>query len=121
MKGWKDLLQFYRERIHANWEETHQLSALGISGIEPANLYGSLDGARPASPSALKDCQHVLWMLDEMDKMDLPHDFPDPSYLADLEKFHRWLGFVQGVLWGHGIFDLDELREQTRQVTHAAV
>jgi hypothetical protein len=37
-----------------------------------------------------------------------------------LEKFHRWLGFVQGVLWGHGICDLDELREQTRQVTHAA-
>lgn len=26
------------------------------------------------------------------------------------EKFMRWLGFVQGVLWDHGVYTLDELK-----------
>lgn len=28
-----------------------------------------------------------------------------------LEKAHRWLGFVQGVLWVSGLYSIEELRE----------
>jgi hypothetical protein len=31
------------------------------------------------------------------------------------EKAHRWLGFIQGVLWMTGVFTLDELKEHSRQ------
>jgi len=30
------------------------------------------------------------------------------------EKAHRWLGFVQGVLVVHGLFDLDDVKEHSR-------
>jgi hypothetical protein len=31
------------------------------------------------------------------------------------EKAHRWLGFIQGVLWLSGVFTLDELKEHSRK------
>lgn len=31
------------------------------------------------------------------------------------EKAHRWLGFIQGVLWMAGVFSLDELKEHSRR------
>ena len=31
------------------------------------------------------------------------------------EKAHRWLGFIQGVLWMAGCFTLDELKEHSRR------
>ncbi len=30
-----------------------------------------------------------------------------------MEKVFRWLGFLQGVLWSHGIFTLQELKEHS--------
>lgn len=30
------------------------------------------------------------------------------------EKFMRWLGFVQGVLWVNGVYTIDEMREHNR-------
>ena len=27
-----------------------------------------------------------------------------------LDKAHRWLGFLQGILWTQGIFTIDEMR-----------
>jgi hypothetical protein len=31
------------------------------------------------------------------------------------EKAHRWLGFIQGVLWMSGVFTLDELKEHSHK------
>jgi hypothetical protein len=31
------------------------------------------------------------------------------------EKAHRWLGFIQGVLWMGGRYSLDELKEHSRR------
>jgi hypothetical protein len=31
------------------------------------------------------------------------------------EKAHRWLGFIQGVLWLSGVYTLDELKEHSRK------
>jgi hypothetical protein len=46
---------------------------------------------------------HVYWMLGQMKGM-----------VEDSEKFARWLGFVQGVLWMEGLYSIDELREHNR-------
>jgi len=58
---------------------------------------------------------HLLWMIDHM-LMDL-----DPGMLTVQEvdrwpedKLHRWIGFVQGVLWTSGTYTIDELRQQSR-------
>lgn len=31
-----------------------------------------------------------------------------------MEKFFRWLGFVQGVLWASGIYPLEDLKNHNR-------
>ena len=44
---------------------------------------------------------HCFWMLDEIER-----------YLGEdrIEKAMRWLGFVQGCLWSHGIFSVDDFK-----------
>jgi hypothetical protein len=34
-----------------------------------------------------------------------------------LEKAFRWLGFIQGVLWFEGLYTLDELKNDNRQIS----
>jgi len=56
---------------------------------------------------------HVLWMCHEI------QDFCDEALEADaqsfeLEKAHRWLGFVQGVLWLLGDKTIDQMRDDNR-------
>ena len=48
---------------------------------------------------------HALSMLPKME-----------SFLKEgrREKFFRWLGFLQGVLWSFGEFSLNELRDHNR-------
>jgi hypothetical protein len=50
--------------------------------------------------------KHLRAMLDEMDQ-----------FIAEgkREKFMRWLGFMQGVLWTQGVYTLDELKNHNRQ------
>lgn len=31
-----------------------------------------------------------------------------------LPRMFRWLGFLQGVLWMHGVYTIDEMREHNR-------
>ncbi len=38
-----------------------------------------------------------------------------------IEKAMRWLGFMQGALWGMGLFTLDELKEHSRPEVPAPV
>jgi hypothetical protein len=35
---------------------------------------------------------------------------------GDRERAMRWFGFTQGVLWAHGVYAVNELREQNRAV-----
>lgn len=35
-----------------------------------------------------------------------------------VDKFNRWLGFVQGVLWSNGLIDIKEERDFTRPLFH---
>jgi len=50
-------------------------------------------------------------MFDRMEAMVTGHEKGVPR---DIEKAMRWLGFVQGVLWLHGDFTLDQMREHNR-------
>jgi hypothetical protein len=50
-------------------------------------------------------------MLDRMEDMVTGDKEGVPR---DIEKVMRWLGFVQGVLWLHGDFSLDQMREHNR-------
>lgn len=49
--------------------------------------------------------QHCHWMLDQM-----------LVFLEEgrREKVMRWIGFIQGVLWDRGVFDLEDLKNHSR-------
>jgi hypothetical protein len=48
---------------------------------------------------------HCHGMLDDMERFVKE---------GDMDKVHRWLGFIQGVLWAQGLYPLDTLREHNR-------
>ena len=52
--------------------------------------------------SGLKHCHGMLDKIEEFVRQDR------------MEKVFRWLGFIQGFLWGQGIYTLDELKEHNR-------
>lgn len=61
---------------------------------------------------------HIKGMLDKMDKfLDEVEDPMRDSYEDPREswdKFNRWLGFIQGCFWTHGLFTLNQMREHNR-------
>lgn len=54
--------------------------------------------------------EHLLGMLPKMRAMLVSFR----EYPGHYEKFMRWLGFIQGVLWHRRWFTLDELKEHNR-------
>lgn len=86
----KKLLALYRGRIEEKHPEAH-----------PANIYTvCVQGEVPFIPNTTMN--HVLWMLGNMPRAG--------------EQRQRWLGFVQGVLWLKGLYTLNDLREQVREL-----
>jgi hypothetical protein len=57
----------------------------------------------------LEMVNHILFKM--IPKMDAMLVLPSQE---DIEKFMRWLGFIQGVLWQRGWFTLEELKEHNR-------
>lgn len=65
--------------------------------------------------------EHILGMLPQMRSMlDTSEPNLGPGYPISYfksqrnEKFMRWLGFIQGVLWQRKWFTLEELKEHNR-------
>ncbi len=56
-------------------------------------------------PRGNESLAHVLSALDKME-----------GFIREgqTNKFSRWLGFVQGVLWTTGIYCIDELKDHNR-------
>lgn len=48
---------------------------------------------------------HCLSMLSDMENF---------IHEGRREKFFRWLGFIQGILWSFGIYSLNDLRDHNR-------
>lgn len=95
----KPLLELYRREL--------QDRAQGVAAEKTSLLPGWATGI---DATQTERDQHLLWMLDEMDTMNA-----SPPNVEALAKLHRWLGFVQGVMWTTGIYSIDELRAHTRQ------
>ena len=53
---------------------------------------------------------HILFKM--IPKMDAMLVLPSQE---DIEKYMRWLGFIQGVLWQRGWFTLEELKEHNHE------
>jgi len=67
--------------------------------------------------------RHVSWMIVEMSSSMVIHAYESLIYdhnkepaQKEVEKVHRWLGYIQGVLSAQEIYTIDELRDQTRLV-----
>ena len=49
---------------------------------------------------------HLCWMAEKAQEfLDKPED---------VDKAHRWLGFIQGAFWLLGDFTIDEMREHNK-------
>lgn len=73
--------------------------------------------------------QHAIELLDYYEQQLCNIPYPNDSlthlktmfnpmrimvYENQTERFNRWLGFVQGVLWNNDIFYLSQLRNHVR-------
>ena len=65
------------------------------------------DGPADWSPSEQEQRNHLVYMLDQMEEMLDSSVFP----VTNWDKFNRWLGFVQGLLWAMGEYTLNEMRD----------
>ena len=65
------------------------------------------EGPMDWSPSEQEQRNHLVHMLDKMEEMLNTSVFP----VTNWDKFNRWLGFVQGLLWNLGEYNLNEMRE----------
>jgi len=59
-----------------------------------------------------KESDHIVSMIPKMEEMSQKNDY------VTREKLMRWLGFMQGVLWSDGLYDIDELRELNTKELH---
>ena len=73
-------------------------------GYQPVQI--DFDRTTASFPRS-RQLEHVAWMCGEILRaLDG----------GDREKAMRWLGFTQGVLWAHGVYAVNEMREQNRAV-----
>lgn len=86
------VLKKYRER-------------LASCGLEPVRH--PTEAIPTSKESALAHC---LWMIGEAEKFLQSGD--EESVL----KAHRWLGFIQGVLWAFQVFPVDDLKADNRSL-----
>jgi hypothetical protein len=87
----KQVVKAYQERLERE-------------GYRPAQI--DFDRTTASFPRS-RQLEHASWMCSEIQQaLDL----------GERERAMRWFGFTQGVLWAHGIYAVNELREQNRAV-----
>ncbi len=60
------------------------------------------DIRQPLRLMALRHCLHMCKQIEQL--------LEDEEHL----KAHRWLGFVQGVLWMAGVFSINDMRKHNK-------
>jgi hypothetical protein len=63
---------------------------------------GLLPVKNPTAVTISQQLRHVAWMCQETRKF---------VQAGETEKAMRWLGFIQGTLWSHGVYTIGEMRE----------
>jgi len=98
----REVARFYRENLIRFFAETRYINAKRCT-IEPCKIIEERE--RIIAPWLEADekraIAHLLYMLGEMER------FLDEGRM---EKFFRWLGFIQGVCWVLGYQNLEELK-----------
>lgn len=97
----REVVRFYRENLTKLFYEGVE----DIIGKMPKTIEPKPFGDDEIVISAIdqeKILAHLFYMLDQMDK------FLDEGRM---EKFFRWLGFVQGVCWDSACQTLKELKD----------
>jgi hypothetical protein len=75
---------------------------LSREGYEPHPI--DFDRTTAAFPKS-RQLEHVAWLCQDIQQL---------LKAGDAERAMRHFGFVQGVLWVHGLYAVNELREQNR-------
>lgn len=75
---------------------------LSREGYEPHPI--DFDRTTAGFPKS-RQLEHVAWLCKDIQEL---------LKGGDRERAMRHLGFAQGVLWVHGMFAINELREQNR-------
>lgn len=89
------------EKLISVFEGYHkELTEIGFTSCELADYH-----ALPNQLGKELSIGHLVWMCEKA--IELIHE-------GSIEKSHRWLGFVQGVLWASEIYSIHELREHSR-------
>ncbi|CAH7391354.1 conserved hypothetical protein [Vibrio chagasii] len=88
-----------RKYINKILRSPHVVVAKGYLGSEFANYPPKCNGNDPTC------YHHLAWMLTEIAKNEM-----SPT------KANRWLGYVQGVMVGDGLLDVNQERERTRPI-----
>lgn len=71
------------------------------------SIVAQLDQISPRSQ--VQRLCHLVWMIEVMRPLIVVGP-PGGGYTHDDPKVHRWLGFIQGVLWSQGVVTIDQLR-----------
>ncbi len=87
------IIEHYREELE-DW-----------LGYKPKR-FDEFDGA----PSYDEQLEHVLWMIHEIPV--LIEKQQQESYTRDYNKINRWLGFIQGIMWANGFYNIAFLKKQ---------
>ncbi len=83
-------------------------------------------GQKPTYLMMPECLRHLDYMVDHMHgsrpavrDWELPstHPIPVKDVMSD-EKINRWLGFIQGALWAHGLMSIDDLRDVNLTAKH---
>jgi hypothetical protein len=82
-----EIAELYRKRLDAGHARKQEHSQT----LHPSNT--------------LPAVMHARWMLDKL---------PGLVEQGEREKTFRWLGFIQGILWGAGYYTIEELRSHNR-------
>lgn len=108
----QELVAFYRKAIYDSWDPF--VEDAEMESVSPESVYqaGGNDSGVCISPYSTSE--HLLFMLDEMDKMLTDTRLERLGDQQLLAKFNRWMGFVQGCLWTNNCFTLNELRDHVR-------
>ncbi len=75
---------------------------LAREGYQPVQIdFNRTTASFPKS----RQLEHAAWMCGEVERALAEND---------RERAMRWFGFLQGVLWVHGLYAVNELKEQNR-------
>jgi hypothetical protein len=64
-------------------------------------------GVPSVEDPAGRNMSHMVWMLNRIIDEDIP-----------LDKASRWIGFIQGMLVGHRVVTLDEVKSDVRDASN---